>query len=155
MLFCSGMEGSERESATSTPCFLVNHPAIRTPIRREGRHPCRQQAQAASSPLRLARLLCRWRPEYPSRTLERIGGVSEDEIRRTVGDPDPGLHVGDASGGRSEDGGRGDLQARYFDESRPHLHTSCVIANMIQGTNDKWRATAQPRVACATHTSQR
>ena len=38
----------------------------------------------AFSPLRLARLLCRWRPEYTSRTLERIGGVSEDEIRTTI-----------------------------------------------------------------------
>ena len=38
----------------------------------------------APSPLRLARLLCRWRPEYTTRTLERIGGVSEDEIRTTI-----------------------------------------------------------------------
>ena len=39
----------------------------------------------APSPLRLARLLCRWRPEYTNRTLERIGGVPEDEIRTTIG----------------------------------------------------------------------
>ena len=38
----------------------------------------------APSPLRLARLLCRWRPEYTNRTLERIGGVSQDEIRTTI-----------------------------------------------------------------------
>ena len=38
----------------------------------------------APSPLRLARLLCRWRPEYTRRTLERIGGISEDEIRTTI-----------------------------------------------------------------------
>ena len=30
-------------------------------------------------------LLCRWRPEYTNRTLERIGGVPEDEIRTTIG----------------------------------------------------------------------
>ena len=35
----------------------------------------------ALSPLPLARLLCRWRPEFTRRTLDRIGSVSEDEIR--------------------------------------------------------------------------
>ena len=38
----------------------------------------------APSPLRLARLLCRWRSEYTSRTLERIGGIPEDDIRTKI-----------------------------------------------------------------------
>ena len=38
----------------------------------------------ALSPLRLTHLLCRWKPEYTRRTLERIGRVSEDEIRTTI-----------------------------------------------------------------------
>ena len=38
----------------------------------------------ALSPLRLARLLCRWRPEFTRRALDRIGSVPEDEIRTTI-----------------------------------------------------------------------
>ena len=38
----------------------------------------------ALSPLRLARLLCRWQPGFTRRTLDRVAGVSDDEIRETI-----------------------------------------------------------------------
>ena len=38
----------------------------------------------ALSPLRLARLLCRWQPGFTRRTLDRIADVSDDEIRKTI-----------------------------------------------------------------------
>ena len=38
----------------------------------------------ALSPLRLARLLYRWRPEFARRTLDRIGSVSDDEIMTPI-----------------------------------------------------------------------
>ncbi len=40
--------------------------------------------ERAPSPLFLARLLCRWRPECTRRTLERIENLSEDRIRTAV-----------------------------------------------------------------------
>ena len=43
-----------------------------------------RRRKRALSPLRLARLLCRWKPEYTRRTLARIGRVSEHEIRTTI-----------------------------------------------------------------------
>ena len=38
----------------------------------------------ALSPLRLARLLCRWRPAFTRRTVDRIDSVSEPEIRAAI-----------------------------------------------------------------------
>ena len=38
----------------------------------------------APSPLHLARLLCRWRPTFTRRTLDRIQSVSEHEIRTAI-----------------------------------------------------------------------
>lgn len=38
----------------------------------------------APSPLRLARLLCRWRPGFTSTTLERINALSEQQIRTAI-----------------------------------------------------------------------
>ena len=40
--------------------------------------------QRAPSPLRLARLLCRWRPGFTRRTLDRIDGLSELDILAAV-----------------------------------------------------------------------
>ena len=40
--------------------------------------------ERALSPLRLARLLCRWNPRFTRRTLDRIGSVSDDEIRMVI-----------------------------------------------------------------------
>ena len=39
----------------------------------------------APSPLRLARLLCRWRPTLTRKTLDRIDGLSEPDVRKAVG----------------------------------------------------------------------
>ena len=38
----------------------------------------------APSPLRLARLLCRWKPTFTRRTLDRIESVAEPEIRASI-----------------------------------------------------------------------
>ena len=38
----------------------------------------------ALPPLRLARLLCRWRPDFTRRALDRIGGVSDNAIRKAI-----------------------------------------------------------------------
>lgn len=40
--------------------------------------------QRAPSPLRLARLLCRWRPSFTRRTLDRIDSLSELDVRAAV-----------------------------------------------------------------------
>ncbi len=40
--------------------------------------------QRAPSPLRLARLLCRWRPSFTRKTLDRIHGLSELDVRAAV-----------------------------------------------------------------------
>ena len=39
----------------------------------------------APSPVRLARLLCRWRPTLTRKTLDRIDGLSELDVRTAVG----------------------------------------------------------------------
>ena len=40
--------------------------------------------QRAPSPPRLARLLCRWRPAFTRRTLDRIDSLSELDVRAAV-----------------------------------------------------------------------
>ena len=40
--------------------------------------------QRAPSPLRLARLLCRWRPSFTRKTLDRIRRLSEPDVRAAV-----------------------------------------------------------------------
>ena len=40
--------------------------------------------ERALSPLRLARLLCRWRPGFARRTLDQIASASDDEIQKTI-----------------------------------------------------------------------
>ncbi|MCY4662203.1 MAG: hypothetical protein OXF93_20730 [Acidobacteria bacterium] len=43
------------------------------------------QRRRAPSPLRLARLLCRWRPTLTRRTLDRIDRLSESDVRTAIG----------------------------------------------------------------------
>ena len=40
--------------------------------------------ERAPSPLALAQVLCRWKPEFTHRTLERIESLSEGRIRTAV-----------------------------------------------------------------------
>ncbi|MDE0552586.1 MAG: HipA domain-containing protein [Candidatus Poribacteria bacterium] len=49
-----------------------------------------------TSPLRLAKLLCRWKPDFTQRTLHKIRNVSDDDIR-TVMDKVPPEFMSDTS----------------------------------------------------------
>ena len=51
-------------------------------------------SERAPSPLRLAKLLCRWAPDYTRETCERIGEVSDSQLRDAI-DKVPGEFMSD------------------------------------------------------------
>ena len=53
-------------------------------------------SERAPSPLRLAKLLCRWAPDYTRETCERIGEVSDSQLRDAI-DKVPGEFMSDVA----------------------------------------------------------